>query len=198
MAKDSVSKRILLKIIGFLIFLIILGLANFLTKYITDLFYGDVVNFLIENLWLSFLIFVSTLVAEIFWMMWFPLDIPAPFLSAVSSLFIVNYLYNIYLFLGVYTYIDAPIPIGSIYEIVFWMVIGVGYILLLARIAKDVREKKKGVENQERGKRERKQDENEEKKSSGIEWNDVGGQFRLGCYNIGKAFNGLFEKRNKK
>jgi len=170
-------------VIGFLIFLILLALANYLKAFIFSHTYWAIVDFLIANLWLSFWIFFLTLIADIFWTFRVPFNLVAPILSAASSIFIVDYIYRIWNFMDVTGRTNIGLPIGAIYPIVFWVVLVVGYITILTRFKREGREEK---------------EERKAKKKSDIEWEDVGDAFRQAFYNIGMALKEAFEPKKKK
>jgi hypothetical protein len=127
---------IISKIIGFLVFLIILAIANYLKVYITNEMYYTVIDFIIDNLWLSFLIFIATMIAEVFWVFSFPFNLPAPILSAISSVFIVSYIYRMWILVEGFTTTKIVIPIWAIYPLVFWIVLIVGYISIFLKLSK--------------------------------------------------------------
>lgn len=182
MREKSVSEILISRITGFLVFLILLALMSFLTKYIPNEIYIGFVNFLVTNLLLSIVILFLGILAEIFWNFEMPFDLFGPILSAVSSIFIVTYIYKLWQFIENYTQTGISIPINQIYPIVFWIVLAVGFIRLILRYKKDHEER-----------RERKKKKN----SEDIDWEDVGDQFKTAFYNIGEAFRKSTETKKK-
>jgi hypothetical protein len=189
MRKKSVNRIVFSKVIGFLIFLILLAITNYLKSYVNSEFYAAIVNFFINNIFLSFLIMFLTMFAEIFWSFSFPMNILAPIISAVSSIFILTYIYRMWLFTEDYISSGINLPIGSIYYIVFWMVIIVGYVTILVRRGvRDLKEmKEEDVKRKETNKRNNKE----------VDWNDVGEEFKLAFYNLGSSLKRAFEPKKK-
>ena len=199
MGKKSVGQIILSNIIGFLIFLILLAFASYLKQFFPNQVYINIVNFFINNLWLSFLIFIATLIAEIVWSFSFPFNIIAPILSAVTSIFIVQYLYNLWIFLNLFIGSGFEIQINTLFLFVFWAVIVVGYIILLSRAKERIEEYKEDDEEDEDKEEEKpaKKDKSKNRKKE-ISWDDVGAEFRQAFYNIGNAFKRATTSKKKK
>jgi hypothetical protein len=186
MKKKSTGGVILSNTISFLVFLILLALANYLKIYIDSAIYAAIINFLVTNLWLSFIIFFTTLIAEIFWTFKLPLNLPAPILSAISSIFIITYIERLWSFINATAITNIYFPADIIYPVVFWIVIAVGYILILVRF---------GKEKSESGEPEKKP---KEKKKSNVEWSDVGEQFKQALYNLGNSLRNACEPKKKR
>jgi len=181
MKERSIIHIFFSRILGFLLFLILLGIANLLVKYIHNSVYIAIVNFLFDNLVLLIIILFISLLADIFWRFWFPFNLPAPILSAVSSIYMIKYIYNLWILIDSFVNTGITFQIGIIYKIVFWVVVIAGYINILIRLGRirgEAEEKKK-----------------EQAKTEKIEWSDVGNEFRLFLYNIGKALNSIFSRK---
>lgn len=181
MQKKSVGGVMLSKTIGFLIFLILLALANYLKYYINSTLYAAIVGFFVTNLWLSIVIFITTLIADIFWTFRIPLNIPAPILSAISSIFIIAYIERLWNFLKIAEITNIYFPSNILYPVVFWIVIAVGYILILVRFGKEKQEPQEKT-----------------KKKTDIRWSDIGEQFKQALYNLGNSLRNACERKKKK
>ncbi|MGA2913875.1 MAG: hypothetical protein ABSE07_10205 [Methanoregula sp.] len=81
--------------IGIICFLIIVVLANILTYYVTNSFYNSCVTFLNENFWLLIIIAVTLLVGDIFGVFAFPLNLPAPIIKAIGSVFFIFFVLRV-------------------------------------------------------------------------------------------------------
>ena len=186
MKRKSIPKIILSRIIGFIIFLVLLGILNMLIPYVQNQIFSQIISFFNSNIFLLFIIMIIGLMAEIFWALIFPLNALAPIFSAISSIFILAFIFRAWNFIESFTgsLISIPIPQYLIYVIVFWLVIIIGYIKVLASIGK-FREK---VEEDEEEKTIR-------KKREKVEWDDIGNEFKNLLYNIGRSFNDLFGKK---
>lgn len=164
--KKSVGSRILIRMLGFFIFLVLLGIAKVLSFYILSDFYTAIVGFFLDNLFLAFLIFFITLIADTFWAFWFPFNIPAPVVSAVSSIFIVTYIYRLWLFLDNYLLTGIEMPISLVYQLVFWSVLVGGYVVIILRFVGwgDIRAKLKERREEKEEAREEREKKNERRK----------------------------------
>ena len=173
---------------GFLIFLILLAIASCLKHSINYSLYSDIVNFIIDNLNLSFVIFFTGIVAAVLWRIVFPISLIAPIASAISSMFVVTYLFRVWIFASGYVYSGIMFPVDLIYRAVFVLVIFFGYLAILAGLGK--RKKKDG------GKKEKREKVEKFGKES-INWDEIGGQFKLALYNLGSSLKNMFEPKKK-
>jgi hypothetical protein len=73
--------------IGIICFLIVIVLANILQHYIESPLYQSAVAFLNANFWLLVLICALLFVGDLFGVLPFPLNLPAPIIRAVGSVF---------------------------------------------------------------------------------------------------------------
>lgn len=197
MQKRTLRGVVISKAAGFLVFLILLAIASYLRSSITNSFYNSIVDFLIVNLHLSFVIFFITLLADVFWVLKFPLNLPAPILSAVGSVYVVMYIYRFWIFLNSYIKTSLIIPIYPLYFLVFWIVVLVGYILVIARRGKSRRElEEEHEEVMERRKvKIGRQFSKIEKKTKEVGWDEIGNNFKFVLYNLGDSLNRLFSKK---
>lgn len=185
MAKKSVAHIVFLRTFGFVIFLIVLGISNYLVKYAAISSYNEAVFFFNSNILLLFIITFTGMLSEIFWTLIFPFNLIAPIVSAVSSIFIVTFVYRIWNFIEEYAKTGFSFPLNKIYFLVFLLVLIIGYIVVLVKFLGH----KKELKEEKIKKRE---------KSEKIEWGEIGNEFKLLFYNIGRGINKLFEREKKK
>ncbi len=102
------------RVIGILCFLIVMVLANILTYYVTNPLYHSAVNFVNGEFWLLLLIAVIMMVADLFTTFTFPLNLPAPIIRAIGSVFVIAFI------LRLFSWVDT-IAGTNLYEI-FWLV----------------------------------------------------------------------------
>jgi hypothetical protein len=100
--------------IGIICFLIVVVLANILTYYVANPVYNSGVNFLNANFWLLLLISVILLIGDLFGAFPFPLNLPAPIIKAIGSVFCIAFL------LRVLQWVDT-IAATNLYQ-VFWLI----------------------------------------------------------------------------
>lgn len=188
MAKRSVARIVLSQIGGFIIFLILLAIANYLTRFIPGQLYKEIVYFFNNNLFLLFAMSIFATLSEIFWNFIFPFNLSAPIVSAILSTFIITFVFRFWNFINSYVKIGFKLPINALYVVVFLLALIVGYLVILMKFfgqKKELHEKEKEV-----GKR--------ETKKGKIGWGEIGNEFKLLFYNIGRSINRLFERDEKK
>lgn len=83
------------RMMGIICFLIVVVLANFLLNYITNPYYHSAVALLNENVWLLIIIALLLLVADIFGVFTFPLNLPAPLIRAIGIVFLIVFLLRV-------------------------------------------------------------------------------------------------------
>ncbi|MFH0978650.1 MAG: hypothetical protein V1837_05085 [Candidatus Woesearchaeota archaeon] len=182
--KKSVTHIVLARVIGFFVFLLLLAIANALTGSIQNDIYANIVTFFNVNILLFLALMVIGLINDIFWSFSFPFNILGPFSAALLSIFIVTFLYRLWLFLNSYINSNVNIPIGLLYVIVPIIVFFAGCITVIFRAAIPPY-----VEKVHQTKKRKKQH---------LEWDEVGEEFKLALYNLGKAFNRVFDKKRKR
>jgi small-conductance mechanosensitive channel len=126
------------RMIGIISFLIIVVLANILKFYVQNPVYHSGVGFLNANFWLILLIGIILFIADIFASFLFPLDLPAPVIRAIGSVFIIAFVLRVfdwvdqvtgndlYHFVWLLSFIVVPI--------VFILVLATGYYEILRRL----------------------------------------------------------------
>ena len=157
----EIGHEILTRFIGFLIFLVLLGLANVLTFYIKNEIFLSVVNFLNANIWLIIIFSVILLIGEIFGLLMFPLNIPGPLFNAVGGVLLIQFVFKLFSFIITLSNVTINIPLNYIENfvmiIVFIIVLVIGYVHI---IIDATRPKKKihSERHEHRSKREREED----------------------------------------
>ncbi len=101
------------RMIGIICFLIVVVLANILLNYVGNVLYKSGVGFLNTNFWLLLLIGIIIFVADIFGAFPFPLNLPAPIIKAIGSVFIIAFV------LRVFEWVDSATG-NNIYHY-FWL-----------------------------------------------------------------------------
>jgi hypothetical protein len=173
------------RMIGIICFLIIVVLANILTYYVNSPLYHSGVDFLNLNFWLLLLIGIIIFVADIFGAFPFPLNLPAPVIKAIGSVFIIAFVLrvfewvdsttgnNIYHYFWLLSFIIVPI--------VFIMVLLTGYYEIICDLwAKArVREHSEVVVAGEAGSA-----TSQSTATSPKSWEDIGAELRLMLYDL--------------
>ncbi len=95
----AIMHELITRVIGFLIFLILLGIVNLLTNYIRNPIFSSVVSFLNSNIWLIVIFSVIFLIGEIFGYLSFPLNIPYPLFNAVGGVFLIQFAFKLLKFI---------------------------------------------------------------------------------------------------
>ena len=166
----KVFKIVFSKILGLMIFLVLLFLINALDVNVYP--YRAIVGFINRNALLLVMISILFMVAEIFFSFMFPFNLPGPFFSAPAAFYLTMFIFRVFVLIDtligetLFSYIAAFA--GMIYLIVFAAVFIGGYATIIAGLVKPKKEKRV-------------------KKHKDKEWEDIGGEFR-------KAFSDLFRK----
>jgi hypothetical protein len=183
--------------IGIICFLIVVVLANILTYYVASPVYHSGVTFINENFWLLILIGVILLVADLFRVFPFPLNLPAPIVRAFGSVFCIAFvlsvfqwvdLYfktNLYQFFWVFAFLVVPI--------VFLIVLATGYFEIMRRLwwqpNLDAESGAKVVHQESF-------EEPEQQESDAKSWEEIGGEFRMMLYDIIHRFRQEIKKKH--
>jgi len=154
------------KLLGLIIFLVILGLLNFLVPYVNQNTFGSIVFFLNSNLLLILLFSLFFCVAEMFFALVFPFSLPAPLFSSFGSIFLVTFIFNVFGFLDRGFSIGLLGLLSGVYVLVvvavFFIVFVVGYSIVFGRgveglkrrkVKKHVHEKKEELEKDKKFKK---------------------------------------------
>jgi hypothetical protein len=95
--REPLPWLILHRIIGIIIFLILVIVLNWLSGTTEIAPVRTIAAFLTDNFWLILLFSLVFLVADIFAALPFPVNIPAPFLNAGGAVLLVEFLVRIFL-----------------------------------------------------------------------------------------------------
>ncbi len=126
------------RMIGILCFLIVVVLANILTYYVANPIFHSGVNFINQEFWLLVLISAILLVADLFGAFPFPLNLPAPIIKAIGSVFCIAFI------LRVFKWVDT-VAASNLYDtfwlvsflvvpLVFLLVLAMGYYDIMRRL----------------------------------------------------------------
>jgi len=125
---NSFSWIFVSRMIGIIGFLIVVVLVNILTFYISNPIYQKGVSFINDNFWLLLLIAIILFVGAIFGAFSFPLNLPAPLIRAIGSVFCIAFL------LRIFQWVDS-MATTNIYPM-FWglsfLLVPLVFILVLA------------------------------------------------------------------
>jgi len=94
--KNSLGWVFVSRMIGIICFLIVVVLANILAFYVSNSLYQAGVGFLNQNFWLLLLIGIIIFIADIFGALPFPMNLPAPIIKAIGSVFIIAFVLRIF------------------------------------------------------------------------------------------------------
>ncbi|MGA2698330.1 MAG: hypothetical protein ABSE74_01645 [Methanoregula sp.] len=173
------------RMIGIICFLIVVVLANILTYYVASPLYHSGVDFLNLNFWLLLLIAIIIFIGDIFGAFPFPLNLPAPVIKAIGSVFIIAFVLrvfewvdsttgnNIYHYFWLLSFVIVPI--------VFIIVLLTGYYEIICDLwAKaKIREHSEVVVAGEDGSA-----TGQPTPTSPKSWEDIGAELRLMLYDL--------------
>lgn len=150
--KKTVLGVTLSKLIGLLIFLFLLGLANMLK--IDNSSYLQTVQFLNKSLGIIILFSIFFYLGELFSIFEFPINLPSPVLNALGGVFLATFLFRIFYIVGDIVSQDF-FAIFRVFEpllylIIFFIVIIAGYVSIFRGLSK---KKEKGGKPKKRRKK---------------------------------------------
>ncbi|WP_214020686.1 hypothetical protein [Methanoculleus sp.] len=137
-SQESVAEVLISRIIGLVVFLIVLGILNVLAgAYVQTPIFLQIVAFLNVNLGLLILITAIFLIGDLFGALAFPLNLPGPIFGAVGAVLLVMFLFRLFSLVGEVTGIEVfslferalALPV---YALVFIVVLIGGYVALFA------------------------------------------------------------------
>lgn len=126
------------KTMGFLVFLIVLGLANILEKSVSNPVYSRVLDFFNMTILLFFAIVIFGILSELFWNFIFPFNILAPWFSGILGLLISNLIFLMLDVLEKNAIVSVNLPSVLISWLVFWTVVFVSYAILAIRFVRRI------------------------------------------------------------
>ena len=179
--------KILKKIVGLLVFLLIMYFINAFSPYITNVYFFEALSFVNSNLVLIVIISVFFIIAEIFDMMIFPYNLPSPLFMGAASLFLVSLILSSLKFLDYLLSAQTFVFLNDIsffvYLLVFLLVMFSSYVsIFYTLVRRDY------------------SPEGEETKiaTPGRTWGDVGNEFRFLLYDVFHDWRKKVEKSKKK
>lgn len=186
------AQIILFRILGFLLFLILLAIGNIVIPFVNNSFYTSIIIFLNSNIILLLILTFIGIINELFWNFNFPYNILAPITGGALAVYFIMFFYQVWIFVEAYLNLNIAIPITSLYILIFLLVVVIGYIVILSKHGRTREEKEEKLKGRH--------DEMEKRKKHerNVEWEDVEKEFRLIFYNIGKGINTMFNGNHKK
>ncbi|WP_174719431.1 hypothetical protein [Methanoculleus taiwanensis] len=166
--RRSIVGITLSRIIGLIIFLIVLGILNIVAESLQAPIYQQIVLFLNASLGLIVIITVFFLIGEIFGALRFPANLPAPLFNAIGAVFLAVFLIRLFGLVAAISGVGVFLLFEEfaflIYPAVFLIVLIGGFIGIFTSA---------GDTGDGEGK-------NDEKKSDGTDrtWDDIGDDIR--------------------
>jgi len=201
--KETALSVTISALVGLLIFLILLGLANIIS--INNSIYIQIVDFLNQNVGRIIIFSILFYLGELFFVFKFPFNLPGPLFNAFGSIYLITFIFGIIYLIGSFVEQDLLDIIGFlepvVKAIVFILVIIVGYVMVIVDLS-GIKERCKGVKrgrekrSKEKGKKQRKKEGDDDVEK--IEWQDIGKEFKEGLYNLGVIFRKCFEPEKSK
>ncbi len=172
----SPSNIVLMRILGLVVFLIVLGLANLVAVIWTEPIFLTVLNFFNSNLLLIVLMSIFFMVGEMLMALWFPFNLPAPLFNAVGAVMLTAFIFRALQLVDILVGDNIFGIVGALgillYPIVFVVVLIVGYITIFLRLIPR-KPKEKPVKPKK---------EKPKKKKPERSWEDVGEEFKMMLY----------------
>jgi hypothetical protein len=172
---------------GLILFLILLVGLRYVAGHLGNEAFSGIIEFLLANAALIFLLGLMFMVADIFSSFRFPADLPAPVFSAIGSLFLVAFVLNLFGYIdrlygsGLSLPFQPVVPL--LYLVVFVIVLFAGYARIFSRIPAGPPEGRTAA------------GEGEAPARTGSSWEDVGAEFRQMLFDL---FHRMREEINRK
>jgi hypothetical protein len=188
MKNKSVGRVVLSKIFGFVFFLFMIFLLNFLASYIDNPVYLSMVSFINRNIVLLIVMSLIFMIAGIFDAIIFPFNLPAPIFNAIGAILIIIFMQRMFYLVDDITgeKVSVVFTILSylLYPLVFLIVLIGGYISIFVRLftpehVRNPEHAKEKVINVKRVKT----------------WEDVGNEFRQLLYDFLSMIRSSFKKK---
>jgi hypothetical protein len=136
--KESAAGILVSRIGGFIFFLILLAVLNILAgAYVQSPIFVRIVEFLNASLGLLVLITALFLIGDLFSILVFPLNLPAPIFNAFGAVGLVTFLFRLFVLVGditgvtVFAMLERTLAIPVTILVFIAVLIG-GYIMLFA------------------------------------------------------------------
>ncbi|KAF5075881.1 hypothetical protein [Methanoculleus horonobensis] len=132
--KESIAEVLVSRVVGIVVFLIVLGILNILAgAYVRIPIFLQVVEFLNANLGLLILISVIFLVGDLFGALPLPLNLPGPIFGAFGAVLLVIFIARFFLFFAGITdleffFVFEKVLTLPVYLLVFIIALIAGYI----------------------------------------------------------------------
>ena len=199
--KKPLSWIFVSRMMGIIFFLIVVVLANFLTYYVTNSFYISCVTFLNENFWLLIILAVTLLVGDIFGVFSFPLNLPAPIIKAIGSVFFIVFVLHMIGWVDSIAATDFHTPFWYIsfilVPLVFLIVLATGYYYILRQLGRGPGAQYKVADEIFNGDSEY-TDPTLRPLPDAKSWEEIGGELRLMVFDIIHRFRADIRRKNKK
>jgi len=183
------------RMIGIICFLIVVVLANILTYYVANPVYHSGVNFINGNFWLLVLIAVILLVSDLFGAFPFPLNLPAPIIKAIGSVFCIAFILRVFQWVDTVTAMNLYPAFWFVsflvVPLVFLIVLATGYFKIMRRLWRQPNldgETGINVVQQEPF------EDSEYLLSDVKSWEEIGAEFRMMLYDIIHRFREEIKK----
>jgi hypothetical protein len=184
--KKPLSWIFVSRMMGIIFFLIVVVLTNILTNYVTNPLYHSGVTFLNENVWLMIIIAIVWLVADTFGVFEFPLNLPAPIISAMGSVFFIVFILRVIQWgdtiAGTNLYPPFSLISVIIVPFVFVIVLASGYYHILQQLS--WQPEMDGEDSNDTFMQSEYYDSEANPVTDAKSWEEIGGEFRMMMYDI--------------
>jgi amino acid transporter len=175
-------------LLGIILFLSIIALLAYFSFYFASPLLLGIVDMLLDNLGLIIILSILFMTADIFHTFGFPMNLPGPLFSAIASVFLIAFLFNIIAYFH-QTYEWQVFPsfqIGEFlaYPLIFVIVLLAGYMSIFSQL-KEEAEDEQGKVPAEPG----------APPAGKKKWEDIGEEFRQMIYDILHRFRDEIQRK---
>jgi hypothetical protein len=180
MRNKTVLGVTLSRLVGLMIFLLILGILNLIE--FDSIINMHIIEFFNQNIGIIILFSILLYIGELFSIFIFPLNTPAPFFNAIGGIFLAEFIFKIFYMLGDVLNQNAFFTFKLLeplaYILIFFLVIIFGYIKIFIDLIPKRKEKKTKTKN--------------------IRWKDIGNEFRMAAYNLASTIKESLKPKKKR
>lgn len=136
--RKSVIDIMISRLFGIFCFLIVLFILDYAKLYVDSELYRASIYFLKENTSLIIFMGVIYTAGEVFSALIFPLNLPAPIINAVASVFLADFIFKMLDFVGDITNEDTfrvfSSYTGYVFPLIFVIILIGGYMIIFSRL----------------------------------------------------------------
>lgn len=179
--RKNIFKIILERLLGFVMFFVMLLVINILTIYIPNPLFLQIVQFINSNIILIIGFSIIFFLGEVLHNLIFPFNLPAPIVNVIGAMYLLNFIYSGFTLVDLSIFELFRSLSFLIYPVVFLSVLVGGYIAIFVRLCSIPKSKPKT-----------------KKQKKSPTWDDVEQEIRGFFYDIFSEMRNAVKPKKKK